>query len=167
MFNNETVTKQILRIAVIASLYVALTISLSWMSYGDIQFRIAEILVLLCFFRKDYNIALIIGCAIANLFSPMGIVDVVFGTIATALSVLFVSRSKNIIVASVYPVVFNSLIVGLELHYMLDLPFIPSAISVLIGEAAVMVVGCIIFKTLRKSKSFVELIRANQNINEN
>lgn len=164
MRENESVIKKVIRISVIAALYVALTLSLSWLSYGDIQFRVAEILVLLCFFRKDYCISLIIGCAIANCFSPMGIVDVIFGTIATTLSVLFVTKSKHLILTIVYPTIFNAIIVGLELYYMLDLPFFISSVSILVGEALVMIVGYIIFKGLRKNKSFLELIHANQNI---
>ena len=76
---KESKTQKITRLAIIASLYVVLTIVFSFMSYGDIQVRIAEVLVLLCFFRKDYAIGLIIGCILSNLFSPFGIIDVIIG----------------------------------------------------------------------------------------
>lgn len=62
MNQKESLTKKVIRISLVAALYVALTLALSWISYGEIQFRIAEILVLLCFFRKDYAISMIIGC---------------------------------------------------------------------------------------------------------
>lgn len=155
---------QIIRLAIITALYVTLTIVLSFMSYGNIQFRIAEILILLCFFRKDYSIALILGCAIANFFSPLGIVDVIFGTLATAISVLFVMKSKNLVVASIFPVIFNGIIIGLELYYVLSLPLLLSMASVAIGEAVVvMVLGNLIFFKLKKNANFLELIEANQN----
>ena len=162
---KESMTKKVIRISVVAALYVALTLALPWLAYGDIQFRIAEVLILLCFFRKDYSISLIIGCAIANIFSPMGIVDVIFGTIATALSVLFVSKSKTFVLTIIYPTIFNALIVGCELYFILGLPFIISSISVLIGEAVVMIIGYLVFNSLKNRKSFLELISADQNIN--
>lgn len=52
MNQKESLTKKVIRISLVAALYVALTLALSWISYGEIQFRIAEILVLLCFFSK-------------------------------------------------------------------------------------------------------------------
>ncbi len=69
---KENLTKKIIRIAVVAALYAVLTLALSWISFNSIQFRVAEILIILCFFRKDYVYSLVIGCAIANCFSPMG-----------------------------------------------------------------------------------------------
>lgn len=156
--------KDIARLAIICALYVALTYAFSFMAYGDIQFRIAEILVLLCFFRKDYIISLTLGCLIANLLSPMGLYDVIFGTIATILSCLCICFLKNIFLCIAPPVIFNGVIVGLELHYILDLPFVPSMISVAIGEAAVLVVGAIIFFFLKKNKMFMKMIFANQNV---
>lgn len=162
--NKRSRIHQIIRLAIITALYVTLTIVLSFMSYGNIQFRIAEILILLCFFRKDYSIALILGCAIANFFSPLGIFDVIFGTLATAISVLFVMKSKNLVVASIFPVIFNGIIIGLELYYVLSLPLLLSMASVAIGEAVVvMVLGNLIFFKLKKNANFLELIEANQN----
>ncbi len=156
--------QQIVRLAIITALYVVLTIVFSFMSYGDIQFRIAEILILLCFFKKDYGIALILGCAIANFFSPLGIIDVIFGTIATALSVLCIMKSKKLFIASIFPVIFNGIIIGLELYYILDLPLFLSMASVALGEAVVvMLLGNLIFFKLKKNANFLELIEANQN----
>ncbi|MDD3171054.1 MAG: QueT transporter family protein [Bacilli bacterium] len=158
---------RILRLAIVAALYVVLTVSLSFLSYGDIQFRVAEILILLCFFKKDYGISLVIGCAVANMFSPMGIVDVIFGTIATIISVLFIMKCHNLIIASLFPVIFNGVIIGLELYYVLELPLIMSMISVAIGEAVVvMIFGNLIFFRLRKNEEFMKLIEANQNYEE-
>ena len=91
---NKVNLKRIVRLSVVTSIYVVLTIVFNFLSYGDIQFRIAEILILLCFFRKDYAISLILGCLISNIFSPMGIMDMIFGTVATALSVVCVMFTK-------------------------------------------------------------------------
>ena len=44
----------IMRLSIIAGLYVVLTYALNFISFGEVQFRIAEILMLLCFFNKKY-----------------------------------------------------------------------------------------------------------------
>ncbi|HOF43397.1 MAG TPA: QueT transporter family protein, partial [Bacilli bacterium] len=49
--------KVIVRNALIASLYVVLTV-INPFSFESIQFRISEILILLVFFRKDYFLGL-------------------------------------------------------------------------------------------------------------
>ena len=160
---NKVNLKRIVRLSVVTSIYVVLTIVFNFLSYGDIQFRIAEILILLCFFRKDYAISLILGCLISNIFSPMGIMDMIFGTVATTLSVVCVMFTKRLWVNVIYPTFFNGVIVGIELNVILGLPLIPSIISVAIGEGGVLIIGCIIFSKLRKSTRFWELLEANQN----
>lgn len=160
---NKVNLKRIVRLSVATSIYVVLTIVFNFLSYGDIQFRIAEILILLCFFRKDYAISLILGCLISNIFSPMGIMDMIFGTVATALSVVCVMFTKRLWLNVIYPTFFNGVIVGIELNVILGLPLIPSIISVAIGEGVVLIIGCIIFSKLRKSTRFLELLEANQN----
>ena len=114
--------KTLVRQSVVAALYVALTLAVSPIAYGPIQFRISEILVLLCFFRRDYVVGLTLGCFIANFFSPMALTDVPFGTLATFISVFLISRSRNIFLASLYPVVANGLIIGLQLHFVFGHP---------------------------------------------
>lgn len=66
--------RRITKLAAVAALYVVFTI-INPFSYDMVQFRVSEVLVLLCFYRRDYGYALIIGCFIANLFGPMVLVD--------------------------------------------------------------------------------------------
>ena len=101
--------------ALIAATYVALTLLTSSFAYLGVQFRIAEILILLCFFRKDFIYGLCLGTLVANALGPLGIYDVLFGTLATFVSAFLVSRMKNLIVASLFPVILNGLVVGAEL----------------------------------------------------
>ena len=119
---------------------------------------------MLCFFRKDYSIGLILGCFISNLFSDIMIYDIIFGTLATVLACICMMFSKNIYVSIIYPIIFNSIIVGFELYLAFNTPFIMNALYVFIGEAVVMIIGVIIFNKLRKNSHFLELIDANQNI---
>lgn len=77
--------------AVVTGLYVAVTIVLSVISFGAIQLRVAEMFNYLPLFNKRYTIAVTLGVAIANLASPLGIVDVALGSVST-LIVLLICR---------------------------------------------------------------------------
>jgi len=160
--NNKV--KDIIRLAIVSAMYVLFTV-INPFSYNAIQFRISEILMILCFFRKDYSIALTIGCLISNFFSGFMLYDIIFGTLATILACLCIIFSKNIYVSIIYPILFNSLLVGFELYLVTDVSFELNALYVGIGETVVMIVGLIIFIKLRKNNHFLELIKANQNIN--
>ena len=160
---NERI-KIIVSNALIAALYVVLTLIGYPISFLGIQFRFAEILVLLCFWRKDYAIGLIVGCAIANLASAIGIVDVGFGTLATVLACLGIIFMKRLAIAAIFPVVSNAFIVGFELWKFLGCPFWLSVGEVALGEATVMIVGYILFMVLRKKPRFFTMINANQNL---
>lgn len=147
----------------IVAAYVVLTVLISPLSYGSIQFRFSEILVLFCFFNKRYGIGLTLGCLIANIFSPTASLDILFGTIATALACLCIMFSKHLILAIWYPVIFNGFIIAWELTFF-DVPYWMSVLTISLGELAVMIIGYIFFTSIRQSKGFLRAIKANQNI---
>ncbi len=150
--------------AIIAALYVVLTLVTYPISFLGIQFRVAEILVLLCFYRRDYVIGLTLGCIIANLFSAIGMLDAIFGAIATLLSCLAVSFCRHLVVACLLPVVLNGFAIGIELYALLGELFWISVGTVALGELAVLVVGYVVFTILKHNQTFLKLIRAQQNI---
>jgi len=69
--------------ALVAAVYAVLTIVLAPISYGPIQCRISEVLCILPFFLPYTAWGLFVGCIIANLLSPVGVFDVIFGSLAT------------------------------------------------------------------------------------
>lgn len=151
-------TKVMTRTAIVAALYVVLTLVVAPIAFGMVQFRISEIMVLLAFYDKRYSWGLILGCFIANCFSPLGIYDIVFGTIATAFSVggiimirkIFGSNLKSLVLASFSPVLFNGIIVGTELTLIFkEMPFILNALYVALGEFVVItIVGVVIMSKI-------------------
>lgn len=155
----------IARNGIVAALYVVLTLLSYPISFGLYQLRIAEILVLLCFFRKDYAIGLTLGCVIVNCFSfEIGIIDVLIGSVATLLACLLVGFSKHLLIACFIPIIANGLLIGFELHYFLEgIPFWVGAGFVALGELGAMVIGYLIFMLLRNRKKFYKFINANQN----
>ena len=87
--NKRTAIRSIALSAVIAAVYTALTMSLPMLSYGPVQLRFSEALTVLPFFLPEAVPGLFLGCVIANLFSPFGIADVIFGSIATLVGAFF------------------------------------------------------------------------------
>ncbi len=152
-------TKKLTALSIVAAIYVVLTVMLGELSYSNIQFRISEALILLCFYKKEYIYALSVGCLIANIFSAMPI-DIIFGTLATVIAAFLVYKSKNIYIASVFPVIVNAVIVGAELNLFYGLPLVLSMAQVALGEfVCVCIFGVILFKSIEKNKAFMRIIR--------
>lgn len=150
---------------VLAALYVVLTLITYPFSFMGMQVRVAELLVLVCFFRKDYAIGLVTGCAIANLFSSIGLIDSLFGTLATLLACLCIMFCKHLLVACIFPIVFNAFIVGLELYQFVGgNSYFAFVGMIAIGEAIAMALGYIFFSVLKGNSQFIKLIRAKQNV---
>lgn len=154
---NKNLTKRIVITAVIAAIYAVITIAIAPFAYGNIQFRISEVLVILAIFDPLYIGGLTLGCFIANILGPNGPMDAIFGTLATFISVFFVYYTgkyiKNfkiqLIVASIWPTVFNGVIIGWMLNILYGLPLLLSIIQVAIGEFVVIsLIGVPLFLTI-------------------
>ncbi len=150
-------TKKIAVTALIASIYAVLTISLGFMSYSNIQFRVAEIMILLAFVDKDYIPGLTLGCFLANILGVYGIPDTIFGTLATFISACMVYKTgkllgKNtgsIVLASLWPAIVNAFIIGWMLNKFAGLPLFLSMAQVGFGEFVVITIaGIPLFKAL-------------------
>lgn len=142
-------------VSIIASLYTVLTVLLPIISYGPIQFRIAETLTVLAFFRRSAFPGLIIGCLIANLFSPFGLPDVIFGTLATTVGVgiTYKLKCRKIGWLMLPPLISNTLIVGTELIVFAGIPCWFSLGGVFLGEIAILYgLGIPFYYALKKMK---------------
>ena len=140
--------------AAIAAIYFVLTVLLEPFSYGQIQFRISEILMVLVLINFKVAPGIVLGCFTANLFSPFGIWDVIFGTLATVicLILMFVFR-KNIFIALLAPTIVGSAIVAVMLNLILGLQFFETFIYVAIGEGAVLyLIGAPFYYLVQKNE---------------
>ena len=137
--------------AVIAAVYAVLTIGLSPISYGPIQVRLSECMVLLAFYNRKWIPGLTIGCLLANLNSPFGVTDMVVGTTATLVSLLLMRFAPNVFTASLAPVLINGIFIGLELAWLSQIgPGVMAYIG--LGEfVSVSVVGVVLFHVLLKN----------------
>ena len=163
-FKNSPIVERLSINAMIASIYFILTMATLPVSFYGMQIRIAELLILLCFFRKDFVIGVTVGTLLANTMSPMFAWDMLFGTLATLLSGLLIGYMKHLFLAALIPVIINAFVVGLELHLILGLPFWLNVGLVGLGEfIAVAILGYFIFLLLGNKEKFQEMIGANQN----
>lgn len=145
--NNKQTVKQLVTGAVIAAAYVVLSLlsTALGLAFGPVQFRLSEVLCVLPIFTPSAVWGLTVGCIISNLFSPLGAVDLVFGTAATLLAALLTLLLKDCrftLLPLLPPVICNAVIVGAELSIFLgEVGFFAAAAGVALGEAVV-VIGC-------------------------
>jgi len=157
---NSQKTKWIVYTAVIAGIYASLTIAMAPISYGPIQLRIPEILTLLVFANPQFAPGLILGCFIANIFSPFGMMDAIIGTFATAVAVYSMRYTKNLWMASLMPTIANAVIVGLEIALLSNLPIPETMLYVGVGEFVVVtLVGVPVFRLV--SGKIIKHIESN------
>ena len=146
---KNDLTKRLTRTAIIAAIYAVVTVAIAPLSYMGVQFRISEILVLLAVFDPLYIGGLTLGCLIANLLGPNGPLDVILGTLATFISVYAIYLTGKIVknyrakllIVSIWPTLFNGLIIGWMLNMLYGFPLVLSMGQVALGE--LVVITCI------------------------
>ena len=151
--------------AIIAALYIAVTMLVAPFGFTQVQFRLSEMFNHLVAFNPRFSIGIILGVFIANLFSPLGLYDLVFGvghSIITLSIFIFICKFVKNIVARL---VINSLlftatmfIIAFELNLALELPFLWTWVTCAAGEFVVLAVGAPIMYQLNKRLQFKKLI---------
>lgn len=153
-------SKNLARSGLVAAIYVVLTLALPAFSYGPIQFRVSEILTLLCFYNPFYIPAITAGVFISNLFSSLGPIDLLFGTGHTLISLVLMARIKSIYKASLMPALF-SFIIGAQIIIVSSEPlsFFATTLSVMLSEFIIVsLIGVPSFKLLEKNKIFKDKV---------
>lgn len=118
-------TKFITQSAIIATVYIILTWIFAPISFGHnlFQFRISEVMTVLPLFSPSAIPGLFIGCFLSNLlFGGLGIIDLIFGSLAT-ITAAFLSyrlRNKSRLISLFPPVAVNALVVGIYLNYLIS-----------------------------------------------
>lgn len=147
--------------AILGAAYVVLVLVFNFFSFEVVQFRIAEVLLVLLLFNFKLSPGIMIGTAVANIaFSPFGILDGLIGTIASLLAILFMYIFKKLpIIALLMPVIFNGLIVGLFIHFISEVPLLFAMGSVALGELVVMyALGIPIYYMIKNNETLLNLI---------
>ena len=153
-------TKFIVRTAVIAALYAAITLAVYPLSYGAIQVRLSEAMTLMPLLMPEAIPGLAIGCLLANISN--GPWDMLIGTVATLSAAICTRLVKNPFIGAIMPVVFNALLVPIIFLTMPEMtdPYWLSVLTVGLGELiAVFALGLPLYFGLRKAqKKFPSLL---------
>ena len=114
MSKSRFTVQQLALAGVIAALYAVMSYfaSIFGVAYGPIQCRFSEALCVLPFFLPAATPGLFIGCLAANLLSPYGALDVIFGSLATLLAALWTQHTRRKWLAPLPPVICNMVLVG-------------------------------------------------------
>ncbi|MBP3633783.1 MAG: QueT transporter family protein [Oscillospiraceae bacterium] len=160
---KNTSVRKLCACAIIAALYAAITILTAPFSYGLVQFRLSEALVVLCALAPSLGIGITLGCFLANLFSTVTALDMVVGTLATALACLWTAKCKKPWTVIVPNILTNTVIVGGMLAVVLmpdKLPvgFLFCGGQVALGEIAVMALLGMPLYVFAKRTGFVQRV---------
>jgi uncharacterized membrane protein len=131
---RESKTRFLAEAGVIAALYAVITIAFAPISYGQIQVRISEALTVLPAFTAAAIPGLFIGCIAANIYGGNGLIDIIFGSLATLVAAFLSYKMPKRFLVPLPPVIVNGIVVGLILHYIYQLPLIASMLWVALGE---------------------------------
>lgn len=132
-------TQELTFAAVLAAVYAVLTVALPIPQYGPVQIRLAEAMTVLPFVFPMAIPGLVVGCVIANLFSPY-MLDVIFGSAATLLGCILTRRMPNKWLAPLPPVLCNMVIVGAEIAWF-EAGFSPGFWTAYVVNAAMIGLG--------------------------
>ena len=143
--------------AMIAAIYVVLTVMFQAISFGEIQVRIAEALTILPAFTPAAIPGLFIGCIIGNIFGGSILPDIIFGSLATLIgaSFTYMLRNQSKYLAPLPPIISNIVIVPFVLRYAygINLPIALMMLTVGIGEViSCGVLGMIVYSSLAKHR---------------
>lgn len=121
-------TRFVAQAGMIAAVHAALSLlamqTLTSLSWGPIQLRLSEAFTVIALFTPAAIPGLTLGNAIANLFNvslfgPIALLDVVFGSVGTALGALWTRRFRaRPALALLGPVLANALVVPAYLPWL-------------------------------------------------
>ncbi len=157
---NKRRATQLTRCGIIAAVYFIACIVFYPISFGGVQLRLAEALSVLPLFFGEAVWGLAIGCLIANFFGN-GILDVIFGSLATLLSAVstyfFGKKIKNptfrFFIGAIPPVLINAVVVPLSFLFTVNNleGYIALALQILLGQiVSVYVFGAALYFSLNK-----------------
>ena len=143
--------------AMIAAIYVVLTMLGASFAFGEVQIRFSEALTILPAITPAGIPGVFLGCLISNILGGAILPDIIFGSIATLIGALFTwqLRNKSKYLAPVPPIIANALIVPFILKYGYAVPLTIPFMMLTVGLGEVIscgVLGMILYTALNKYK---------------
>ncbi|WP_027868555.1 QueT transporter family protein [Eubacterium sp. AB3007] len=146
--------------ALIAAVYVVLTMVFAPFSFSEIQVRIAEALTILPLFTPAAIPGLFIGCLLGNILGGAALPDIIFGSLATLIGAYgtWMLRNAKPFLAPLPPILSNVAIIPFVLRfaYGINLPIPFMMLTVGIGEVlSCGVLGLLLYYALQKYKNII------------
>ena len=143
--------------AMIAAVYVALTVVFAPISFSEIQVRVAEALTILPVFTPAAIPGLFIGCLIGNIAGGAVVPDIIFGTLATLIGAFgtWKLRRAHPFLAPVPPILANTVIVPFVLKYAYEVPLPVPFMMLKVGAGEILscgVLGMLLYYALRSRR---------------
>jgi uncharacterized membrane protein len=149
-------TNYLVKSAIIAAFYVALTYLSFGFASGAVQIRISEALTILPMFTPAAIPGLFVGCILGNALTGCALWDVVFGSIATLIGALGTYYlGKNKWVAPSFPILANTLVVPFVLRYVYGTPGAIWFFMLTVGAGEIIscgVLGLLLYNSIIKTK---------------
>lgn len=141
--------------AMIAAIYVVLTVIFAPFGFGDVQVRVSEALTVLPFFTPAAIPGLFIGCLIGNILGGAIIPDIIFGSLATLIGACctYLLRKRTHFLAPLPPILANTIVVPFVLAYGYGVPVPIPLMMLTVGIGEVLscgVLGMFLLCTLKK-----------------
>ncbi len=157
---NNKRANGISKCGIISAMYFLLCIVFYPLSFGGIQIRLAEVLTILPLFFGEAVWGLTLGCLLSNFFGN-GILDVIFGTLATLISAIltyFIGKKiKNpnirFFIGAIPPVIINAFVIPLTFLLSVNLieGYFVLVLQILVGQIiSVYLFGTILNYSLNK-----------------
>ena len=144
-------SKKISQIGIIAAIYAVLTMVLSPISFGAVQCRVSDTMLFFSKKNKNFVAGCAIGCIVANLISPLGVIDMVIGGITNFIIGVAISRIRNEWIGIIAGSAIAGICIGIELGVFYSIPIWTSIISVAIGEVIPLTMGLLLSKVMKKN----------------
>lgn len=150
-------SRYIAKAGIIAALYIVFTLIFAPISYGPVQIRFAEGLILLALIEPAAIPAIFIGCIFSNLSSPFGIADVFLGSFISLIAAYLTSNAPNRWIGVLPPVILNGFLTSAYLVVLSPTvlgerwAYWPMVGSIMIGELiSVGIVGNIVLEAYKR-----------------
>ncbi len=127
--------RSVARAAIIAAIYVVLTLAFAPFSYGPVQVRVSEALTVLPIFFPEAIPGLFIGCLLANVMGGLGVWDIFGGSLVTLLAAIGTYLLRRSWLAYAVPVLANAFLVSAYLAPLFHVPYWATVLYVGLGEA--------------------------------
>ncbi|MFA5576444.1 MAG: QueT transporter family protein [Tissierellaceae bacterium] len=160
-------TKYLTKASLIAAIYIVLVLlqvlplPFVNLTFGPVQLRIAEGLVLLPLVESAAIPGLFIGCLLSNLllsfYSGFGLIDILGGSLVTLLAAYMTSKMKTRVTGLLPPVILNGFIVSIWVSYFTKIPYLVTVLGIGGGELiSVAIFGSIILSVYEKATNLKE-----------